>query len=111
MRLTLRRADQFTADFEAQVRWFGDEGGTELATAFVFAVDRTLEQLAEHPGLGRRSKFVHPKLQNLRSILVARPFNKYLVFYRFDSMHLYALRLMHGARDLPRRLLEPRDQE
>jgi hypothetical protein len=29
------------------------------------------------------------------------------IFYRHNSAELSAERLMHGARDLPRRLLEP----
>jgi len=30
-----------------------------------------------------------------------------LIFYRHDGERLFAERLMHGARDLPRRLVEP----
>ena len=29
------------------------------------------------------------------------------LFYRHDSAELFAERLMHGARDLPRRLADP----
>jgi toxin ParE1/3/4 len=112
MKLHLRRADQFASDFEAQFRWFREQGGPELAIRFLSAVDSTLERLAKEPRLGRERRFRHPKLRKLRAFLVARPFHHYLVFYRFDSTHLHALRLIHGARDLPRRLLEePQEEE
>jgi plasmid stabilization system protein ParE len=111
MKLHLRRADEFTADFEGRIRWFRDQGGADIAIRFLYAVDTTLDSLAQQPGIGRKRRFIHPKLQGLRSFLITRPFNKYLVFYRFDSTYLYAFRLMHGARDLPRRLLqEPSDE-
>jgi hypothetical protein len=29
-----------------------------------------------------------------------------LIFYRFDDQRLFAERIIHGSRDLPRRLLE-----
>lgn len=106
MKLHLRRAEQFLADFEAQFRWFQDESGPDLANRFLSAVNATLQTLAEQPGLGRKRMFDHPRLLGLHSFLIARPFNRYLVFYRFDSTELQALRLIHGARDLPRRLEE-----
>jgi plasmid stabilization system protein ParE len=106
MKLRLRRADQSNADFETLFRWLREQGGTDLAIRFLFSVDNTLEKLAEHPHLGPRLKSRHPRLGDMHSFLVTRPFNHYLVFYRFDEIHLQALRLMHGARDLPKRLLE-----
>ena len=49
----------------------------------------------------------HPLLQGLRSFRVEPPFDKLLVFYRSTEQALQAWRLMHGTRDLPRRLVEP----
>jgi toxin ParE1/3/4 len=43
----------------------------------------------------------------LHSFRVEPPFNVHLIFYRVVDDALFAERLMHGARDLPRRLLEP----
>ena len=40
------------------------------------------------------------------SLLIERAFFFFELFYRFDSKALYAERLIHGARDLPRRLLQ-----
>jgi len=35
--------------------------------------------------------------------------SRHLIFYRFDRSTLYAERVIHGMRDLPRRLLQPPD--
>ena len=43
----------------------------------------------------------------LRFCQIARPFQKHVIFYRYDDKSLFAERVMHGTRDLPRRLLEP----
>jgi hypothetical protein len=38
---------------------------------------------------------------------VEAPFHNLLIFYRHDGKVLSVERLMHGSRDLPRRLVEP----
>ena len=87
-----------------QERWLSVE---EIAEHFLRAVADTLPRLAEQPDLGRRRKFRHLMLRDLRSFQVERPFNKILIFYRVTENTLQAWRLMHGSRDLPRRLVEP----
>jgi len=52
-------------------------------------------------------RFRDPKLRALRSFAVEQPFQRFLIFYREDGATLQAVRLMDGARDLPRRLVEP----
>ena len=90
-----------------QFRWYETEASEEIALRYLAAVDRTVEDLAEHPDLGRLRHFEHPELQGLRSCLVARPFHRHLIFYRHDETTLDLVRVMHGARDLPRRLRQP----
>jgi plasmid stabilization system protein ParE len=70
-------------------------------------VDEALEKLAEHPELGWRRNFGHPELRNSRYWLIARPFHRHLIFCRHDQRTLDAVRVMHGARDLARRLPQP----
>ena len=106
MKLSLQRAEEFNADFEQQYRWYAEQAGEEIAERFLRAVADTLPRLAELPDLGRRRKFRHPMLRDLYSFQVGRPFNKTLIFYRVTENTLQAWRLMHGARDLPRRLIE-----
>ena len=107
MKLTLQRADEFNADFDQQYRWYVQQAGEEVAERFLRAVPVTLRRLAERPDLGRRRKFRHPKLRGLYSFQVERPFDKILIFYRVMENTLQAWRVMHGSRDLPRRLAEP----
>lgn len=107
MSLRLEKAAAFREDFALQALWYVREGGAEVARRFQESVDSTLESLCQQPDVGRRRRFRHPKLKGLRSFSVARPFSKMLIFYRILDDSLQAVRLMHGARDLPRRLVEP----
>ena len=107
MNLAVQRAEFFKRDFAIRFAWHLDEAGPEVARRFQAALDQTLNKLASRPDLGRTRHFRSPRLQALRSLPVERPFNKVLVLYRVDGDVLHAVRLMHGARDLPRRLAEP----
>jgi plasmid stabilization system protein ParE len=107
MKLSLHRAETFNADFDQQYRWYLEQVGEELAGRFLKAVENTLQSLLMQPDLGRRRKFRHPALAGIRSFQVQPPFQKILIFYRHTATELSAERLMHGARDLPRRLVEP----
>lgn len=107
MSLALEKAEAFREDFALQALWYVREAREDVARRFEPAVDATLRRLCAQPDLGRARQFRHPKLQGLRSLPVARPFQRFLVFYRVAGGTLQAVRLMHGARDLPRRLSEP----
>lgn len=107
MKLSLHRAEEFNADFDQQHRWYLENAGEELAERFVTAVENTLQFLSTQPDLGHRRKFRHPALAGIRSFRIELPFQKILIFYRHTTSELSAERLMHGARDLPRRLVEP----
>ncbi len=111
MSLGLEKADAFREDFALRAVHYVRQAGDEIARRFQKAVDSTLRGLCEQPGLGRARRFRHPKLQGLRSFAVERPFHRLLIFYRADEKTLQAVRLMHGARDLPRRLAEPPGSE
>jgi len=107
MRLSLHRAEEFNADFDRQYRWYLDQAGEVVAGNFLNAVAVTLPLLANQPELGLRRKFRNPVLRDLRSAQFRRPFQKILLFYRVTGNTLEAWRLMHGARNLSRRLVEP----
>jgi toxin ParE1/3/4 len=105
MTRTICRADCFWTDLLKQVDWYRDKAGPQVAERYVNAVESTLGILAENPELGR-PRFQHwPELAGLRSWRVDRPYHRHLIFYRFDEETLNAERVIHGARDLPRRLL------
>jgi plasmid stabilization system protein ParE len=106
MSRAIRKAQDFTADFESLFGWYVDKAGVEVAWRFQVALDSSPVKLYLGPDLGRPRQFHHPKLWGLRSLLVEHPFESLLIFYRADDEVLDAVRLMHGARNLPRRLIE-----
>jgi toxin ParE1/3/4 len=108
MSRTIWKGRDFTADFENLFAWYVDKAGAEVAWRFQTALDKSLLKLALRPDLGRLRHFPHRKLLGLRSFPVEPPFEALLIFYRANEAKLDVFRLMHGARNLPRRLREPR---
>ena len=107
MNLALQASPSFSADSDKQVAWYVEHASEQVARRYTEALARTLDKLRENPDVGSLCKFRHVKLRGLRFCLVARPFHKHIVFYRHDERTLYVERVMHGARNLPRRLVEP----
>ena len=106
MSLGIQQSGYFWADLLKQVDWYRDHAGSEVAERFVDAVEATLRSLAVTPGLGRPRFADWPELAGIRSWRVQKPYHRHLVFYRHDERTLLAERVLHGARDLPRRLLQ-----
>ncbi len=107
MTLRLERSEYFWADLERRVDWYRDYAGTEIAERFVYAAQSTLTALCQTPGLERPRFKTWPELSRIRSFRIQPPFHRHLIFYRYDAKSLFAERLVHGARDLPRRLIQP----
>jgi len=106
MKLRVQKSDEFLIDYALIFRWYVAEAGVETAWRFEAALDATLEEIALQPQLGRQRSFKHPRLQGMRSFRVDEPFGRLLIFYRVNGEQVAAVRLMHGARDLGRRLAE-----
>jgi len=106
MSLAIKKARAFTADFADTFAWYLDRAGVGVAWRFQAALDRSLVRLSIRPDLGRPRHFRHRDLSGLRSFPVESPFGNLLIFYRANDEALDAVRLMHGARNLPRRLSE-----
>lgn len=107
MNLALRRSQDFDEDFDLQYRWYLKYADESVADRYLDAVWKTLKFLATQPELARRRQFRNPALRDMRSFRVVSPFEVHLVFYRHNATELSVERLMHGSRDLPRRLVEP----
>ena len=60
----------------------------------------TFQTIAEHPRAGRLWRSPNRKLAGVRVIPVARPFEKYLVFYRSAGRRIAILTVFHAARDV-----------
>ena len=106
MRLTPSISGRAEADLTNQYRWYCDNAGDRVAERFLAAFDATVKRLADIPDLGRLRRFRDPELAGLRSVGVSRPFGGHLIFYRASELEISIERVMHGSRDLPRRLLE-----
>ncbi len=104
MSFSVDRSPGFRADLKEQAGWYVEQGGFGLAERYLSAVTKTLARLARRPFSGRPRRFRAAELFGLRSVAVARPFDTHLVFYRVEDETLQVVRVMHGARDLPRRL-------
>jgi toxin ParE1/3/4 len=106
MSLIIAQSGYFWADMQRQVDWYRDRAGSDIAVGYVDAVQATLRQLAKAPSIGRLRFWDWPELAGIRSWRVQKPYQRHLIFYRFDDRMLFAERVIHGARDLPRRLLQ-----
>jgi toxin ParE1/3/4 len=102
---SLRRSDDFNADVRRE--WvYLHQFGEALADRFIDRVEESLQLLARQPGVGHPGRYRHRRLAGLRVWAVARPFGDWLMFYWDRPEHVDLFRLMHGARDLTRRLAE-----
>jgi len=104
--MNVRKTDDFITDVERQFEWYVLNAGWEVADLYLEAVQTTCQLLGQHPSLGPRGGFAHPRLRDWRFFLVFRPFKKHILFYEIFSGEVVMRRAMHGHRDLPRRLLE-----
>lgn len=100
------RAEQ---DLGLQYQWYLQQACQDIADRYLSAVDATIQELRQRPDIGVRRHFQASELQNIRSMLVRGSFNRHLIFYKADETTLSIERIMHGARDLPRRLLDVPD--
>jgi plasmid stabilization system protein ParE len=104
--MRVRKADDFIADVERQFDWYLAKAGWAVAERYLDAVEATCRLLGQHPNLGPRGGFSHPRLCEWRFFLVFRPFNQHILFYELAGGEIVLRRAMRGQRDLPRRLLE-----
>jgi plasmid stabilization system protein ParE len=105
--MNVRKSDDFIADVERQFEWYVNNAGWAVADRYLDAVEATCRLLEQHPLLGPRGGFTHPRLREWRFFLVFRPFKKHILFYEVAGDDVLMRRAMHGHRDLPKRLLEP----
>ena len=104
--MNVRKSDDFIADLERQCQWYANNAGWDVAESYLAAVESACRLLGQHPQLGPRGGFTHPRLRDWRFFVVFRPFSKHLLFYELADGGVVLRRAMHGHRDLPRRLLE-----
>jgi len=94
-------------DLELQFEWFADKAGEDIGERYLQAFRETKDSLCRQSDLGRIRKFRDLRLVGIRSFRIERPFEKHLIFYRVENDKLIIFRVLHGVRDLPRRLIDP----
>jgi len=72
-----------------------EQWGIAQKNAYLKAIKIVFARLAENPVIGRQR---NETAKNLFSI----PAREHIVFYRYDSKHVYIVRVLHSRRD-PRR--------
>ena len=107
MSLPVTISTRAETDLTLQYEWYLEHADVEVAERFLAGFDATVGKLARQPGLGRARRFRARELAGIRSFPVSDRFGVLLVWYRTDGCRLTIERVIHGARDLPRRLLEP----
>jgi plasmid stabilization system protein ParE len=80
MTRSIRQSDSFWAGMLKQVDWYREIAGSEVAEAYVDAIEATLQTLARTPGLGRLRFKGWRELTGLRSWRVERPYHRHLIF-------------------------------
>lgn len=105
--MNVHKTDDFIADVERQFEWYAVHAGWDVADGYLAAVEATWGLLSQHPLLGPRGGFSHPRLRQWRFLLVFRPFNKNILFYEVLNDNVVLRRAILGQRDLPHRLLGP----
>jgi plasmid stabilization system protein ParE len=79
--MSLLKSDDFLADVERQFEWYVINDGWDIAERYLLAVEATCHLLGQHPLLGPRGHFTHPRLRDWRFTVVFRPFHKHILFY------------------------------
>ena len=98
-------------DLARQYEWYELEAGVDIAERYLQAFQQTAQYVTNHPVVGILRRFRDPRLKGIRSVQVHGAFRVHLVFYRIEEDVLVIFRVLHGMRDLPRRLIEPPDSD
>jgi len=90
-------------DVDESARYIAQDS-LEAALRFYDAVDETYRQLRLHPLRWPLYELPRPRLTELRKCSV-KGFASYLIFYHVvEESVVEILRVLHGARDIPREL-------
>ena len=99
-------SDRAQRDLDEQYRWYLKNAGVEIADGFFSAFYATLDGLLIHPYIGWDRLFRGRKLSKVWSKMLDSPYENFLIYYRVERDCLAVKRVIHSARDIPRRLRE-----
>ena len=94
MSAAIHVAESALADLEAIHAWYAEQGAPDAGTRLVAELIRRIEDLADHPDLGRIvPEFDRPLLREI----IHPPFR---IVYRRDSEAVHVVRVWRGERRL-----------
>jgi plasmid stabilization system protein ParE len=105
--MSIQKSGDFISDVERQYEWYAVNASWEIADQYLAAVEASCQLLERYPQLGPPLRFSHPRLMDWRFMVVFRPYQKHVLFYELVGDNVLLRRIMHGHRDLPKRLIEP----
>jgi toxin ParE1/3/4 len=94
-------------DLDGQFEYLARDS-LDVGIRFLRAAHATFDDLLETPGMGTRKQFRNRRLVHVRQWRV-QGFDRHLIYYRETPEGIEILRVVHGARDLPRLLEEERE--
>lgn len=94
-RLSRKAADDLDTIYSYTI----EQHGLAQAKEYLNLLQRCFEQLADHPGLGRRADRIAPRVRRHEC-------QAHVVFYLPEKAGAYIVRVLHGRMDLPRRYAE-----
>jgi toxin ParE1/3/4 len=104
--LKIESSNEAKEDIRLQTVWYDEQAGSDIAERYVTAFMSTAHSLSRQPDLGRLCHFRSRKLAT-SAASPWKAFKKHLMFYRLQDDTLFIFRVLHGVRDLPRRLVDP----
>ena len=102
MRRRIRKRQQALSDLEDQYAYLGQHNN-EAADRFLAAAQKAMEEIRQTPGIGWQKPSKNRLLLGIR-VWRLPGFPNYLLFYREAGDAIEIIRILHGARDLERRL-------
>ena len=93
------RPPRARADIQEQAFRIADDN-PEAARRFLAEVERSLELLADMPGMGAARPRLSPALRGLRMFSIGGGFENHLLFYRPIKDGIELIRLLYGTRNV-----------
>lgn len=81
------------------------QASLRIARKFNDTLQHAMKLLREFPEIGSVWPSDHKLLQDIRFWPLAKPFQRYLVFYRLNIQIIEIVDVMHGAQDAENKLL------
>lgn len=85
-------------DLVAHFMYLAENASVSVADRFLTCVDTSIQQLAQHPQMGRAVRSANRRLDGIRKWQV-NDFDDYLIFYFSRDHGISIVRVLHAARN------------